>query len=341
MDRNVLTVELMRMVARLGPRNGHTAIHPLREHPMERYSFPLCLYEFDDGVFVIAAERQDLVGAELAAVDGTDIDEVLSAVAPLIGHDNEWTIRARRPDFVVDAAVLRGLDLVGGDRRATFGLRRPNGKVVDLALDAIATGDYLARFDGDFAAERSAPAHLRRIRESHWAGLAADGLAVQVGYNVTLGSTEDLADQVEALAKRSQVGLVVADLRHNRGGDNTTYGPLLHALQRLSDEKRLAVLTSRATFSAAMQLVVDLEQSTPAIFVGEPTGASPNHYGDATAIELPNSGLNAYVATIAWMTGGESDERLTREPDISVTNDSRAFFAGRDPVLDAAVAAIS
>jgi hypothetical protein len=339
-NRSVLTVELMRTLALLGPRNGHSSIHPLGNHPTAPYAYPLRLFEFDDGVFVVAAERREFVGTELVAVDGADVVDVLRAVTPLIAHDNEWNIRARRPTFTVQASVLRGLGLVDDDRQATFRLRFPSGSVSELTLEAIAVADYPARLGADPLPERPGPAYLRRRLAWHWAEPAADGRAVHVGYNVTRGDVEEFAHQVEALASTSRVELIVLDLRHNSGGDNRTYRPLLTSLERLATEKRLAVLTSRATFSAAMQFVVDLERNTPAVFVGEPTGGSPNQYGDATAVELPNIGLNAYVATIAWMTAGESDERLTREPDIRVVHDSTTFFAGDDPTLDAAVAAV-
>ena len=82
------------------------------------------------------------------------------------------------------------------------------------------------------------------------------------------------------------------------------------------------MLTSRTTFSAAMQLVVELERETTATFVGEPTGGSPNHYGDAIVVELPNVGLNVDVATIAWMTAAPPTTVYAREPDIRVANES-------------------
>jgi hypothetical protein len=339
-DRSTLTVELMRMLALLGPRNGHTAIYPLDDHPIRGDAYPLRLYEFDDGVFVVGAERSTLVGAELLAVNGVDINELLRDVTPLIAHDNEWTIRDRRPTFVVSTSVLRGLGVLEDDRRATFRLRAPNAAAVDVTLDAIAVGDYRLGLDsGDWFPDRPWPVHFRRLlrNERHWVERTADGRAVHVGYNVTRGDIEEFAREVETLFRSPSVGVVVLDLRHNGGGDNRTYRPLLESLERLGNEKRLAVLTSRVTFSAAMQFVVDLEHRTPATFVGEPTGGSPNCYGDATAVELPNNGLNAYVATIAWMTAGDSDERLAREPDIPVRQASSAFFAGDDPVLDTAV----
>src|SRR5580765_5091243 len=141
-NRSALAVELMRTIALLGPRNGHTAIHPLDDHPMPDHAYPLVLHEFEDGVFVIAAENRDLVGAELVAVEGVDITDVLRAVTPLVAYDNEWTIRARRPFFVVNASVLRGLGLVEDGSRATFRLRRPNASTVDRELDAVPAGDY-------------------------------------------------------------------------------------------------------------------------------------------------------------------------------------------------------
>ena len=285
-NRSALAVELMRTIALLGPRNGHTAIHPLDDHPMPSGAYRLALHEFEDGVFVIAAENRDLVGAELVAVDGVDITDVLRAVTPLVAHDNEWTIRARRPTFVVCAAVLRGLGLVDDDSRVTFRLRRPNAPTVDVELDAVSAGDYRDGIASGDWFPTFGVSYLRRRNEWHWAEPTADGHVVHVGYNVTRGDVSGFARDVDALAASARARLVVLDLRLNGGGDNRTYQPLLtiDATARAT-RTRLAVLTSRVTFSAAMQLVVDLEQTTPAIFVGEPTGGSPNQYGDAIVVE--------------------------------------------------------
>ncbi len=339
-DRSLLIVELMRMLALLGPRNGHSVIFPLDDHPTARRAYPLWLSEFEDGIFVVGSARHDLVGAELVGIGGSDVGDILPAVTPLVAHDNEWTIRARRPAFLVDAFVLRGLGVIDDVGRTNFRLRAPDGSVVHARFEAMAVGDYLAQVASPGWSSQPQPAHLRRRNEWHWVDRTSDGRAIHIGYNVTLGDIAGFAQEVAALAAEPGTRLVVLDLRLNGGGDNRTYGPLLESLKRLGTDKRIAVLISRATFSAAMQFVIDLEQQTAAVFVGEPTGGSPNHFGDATLFQLTNSGLNAHVATIAWTTAGKDDKRLTREPDILVTYESGPFFSGEDPTLITALAEV-
>jgi len=339
-DRSLVIVELMRMLALLGPRNGHSVIFPLEDHLTARRAFPLGLYEFEDGIFVVGSARRDLVGAELVGIGGSEVGDIVSAVTPLVAHDNEWTIRARRPAFLEDACVLGGLGVIEGIGRTNFRLRAPDGSVVHAAFEPMAVGDYLAEaMNPDWSPQRQ-PTYLRRRNELHWVDRTADGRAVHIGYNVTLGDIAEFAQQVTSFAAEPGTRLVVLDLRLNGGGDNRTYGPLLESLKRLTTDKRIAVLISRETFSAAIQFVIDLEEQTSAVFVGEPTGGSPNHFGNATMVQLPRSGLNAHVATFAWTTAGDDDERLTREPDILVTRESGPFFSGEDPTLITALAEV-
>jgi hypothetical protein len=54
--------------------------------------------------------------------------------------------------------------------------------------------------------------------------------------------------------------------------------PLIHRLIRcdtINQWGKLFVVIGRRTFSAAMNLAVDLERHTRALFVGEPTGGAP------------------------------------------------------------------
>ena len=323
-DRSRAIVELMRLGALLGDRNGHTGILPLREHPRPFSAYPVQLHEFEDGVFVVAADSPQLVGRELVAVAGTPLAEVMAAVTPLVPRDNEWTTRARRPHFIAVAEVLVGLGFIDrvGSAAFRFGGRDAG---VEVELEP-----------------RPAPEALRVLEQPRATcriDAIADGRVLHLAYNVTRGDTSKFATEIARVARTTGADALVLDLRHNAGGDNTTYRPLLELLETWSvnQAKKLTVLISRVTFSAAMQLVIDLEQRTPAVFVGEPTGASPNHYGDAVSLELEECGVIARVATISWTTAGVADERTTKEPDLHVGVESAAFFAGEDPVLAASL----
>ncbi len=114
---------------------------------------------------------------------------------------------------------------------------------------------------------------------------------------------------------------------------------LLDALRRASKTERIVVLISRMTFSAAENFATDLERVAHPIFVGEPSGGSPNLYGDTANTLLPASGVELRVAEIYWQKSTADDPRIAIDPQVPVSLSSEAFFAGRDPVLAAAVGA--
>jgi hypothetical protein len=102
----------------------------------------------------------------------------------------------------------------------------------------------------------------------------------------------------------------------------------------------VTVIAGRSTFSAASQLLSELRASAGDAIrvVGEPTGGAPNMFGDGRRIELPASGLTATIATRSW-TPNPADTNLAIEPDVPVSVRWADFAAGRDPALDAALAA--
>lgn len=133
---------------------------------------------------------------------------------------------------------------------------------------------------------------------------------------------------------------VVLDLRHNGGGNNFTYPPLLEAVQQISAERPgvLRVLTDRVTFSAASNLATEIEQTTDAVFVGEPMGGGLNFWNDVQFYPMPHLPIpmRVGISTIYWEKSTPDDQRLTIEPEIAVPSLAADYFEGRDPVLEAA-----
>lgn len=344
---NQLLVELMRFTTLLGERDGHSGIFPLNSgHKRVLHLFPLYLYKFSDGLFVVSAPgRRALVGSKLLAIDGIPADELEQAVRPLVPRDNEATRTDRFMSFMLTAEVLQGLGLRLGSGPARFTLQKPGAAAQDVTLAPVTASAYLRLMTPEFPSfvyalpKRPQPLYLRRRGDDHYVTTIDRGRAIFVGYNFTLGSTGPDARKLARLLKSRKVRRVVVDVRLNPGGDNHTYVPLLKVLRSKAVNRpgRLFVLISRSTFSAAANFITELDRKTKAVFVGETSGGAPNLYGDVAAVDLPTAGVTVNVAAVYWQLGAASDPRNAIEPDVPVALGSSAFFRGKDPVLAAAL----
>ena len=139
------------------------------------------------------------------------------------------------------------------------------------------------------------------------------------------------------MSRDQRVRRIVIDIRLNGGGNNTTYWGLISALRhpRINRPGKLRLLIGRRTFSAAGNFAADVDKRTRARLFGEPTGGAPSQWGDSAPIELPSIGLVA--STAVEFVGEETDTRVTTLPNVSVATAAADFFAGRDPVLAAAL----
>ena len=192
--------------------------------------------------------------------------------------------------------------------------------------------------------KRAQPLMQSRRDEAFWYHVVSDSQTLYVQYNQvgSTGAQGTLADFAAALDEyldTHDVARVVVDVRHNMGGDNTTYAPLLAVLHdhpKLKQPGKLFLITGRTTFlSAAANFSTDVERKTDAIFVGEGMGGSPNLYGDTFESTLPNSKLQVRTSAHESIKSTPDDKRLTIEPQIPITLSSADYFAERDPVFDA------
>jgi hypothetical protein len=350
-----LLVGLMRLAALPGDGNGHGGIFPGDpEHRRRLHLLPLRLYTFPGGTYVVdEAGLHGLVGTRLTAVAGVPWDEVADRVRPLVPHDNASSLRGLLPHYALTAEVLDGLGITDGVGPTELTFARRDGSTTTATLTPISASRYVARFADPHVGHypsllprrKPEPLYLRNSGRDLWVGLLGNGRVIYVGYNTIFTpilEVAGVADRITALARRPKVDRIVVDLRVNGGGDNTTYGPLLQALEqrRIDRPGHLYVLIGRATFSAAANLASDIDHYTRAIFVGEPTGGGVKIYGDAESVVLPHVGLDVRIPHRHWDFGkGPADHRLAVEPDIPVPVTVGDFLTGRDPALAAALTA--
>jgi hypothetical protein len=334
-------VELMRLVARLtrGGRDGHTLVWPQRARAL-----PLRLHHFEDGWFVVAADDAfgEWVGAELVGVGGVPVEKACARLAPLLTCDNEWNRRAKLAEALACAEMLVGVDLGTDPTRVRVELARADER---HALELPCGPRHPCGAIG--LPERGGALWLRGREQAFRMEVLEAERALYVQYNEVTAraaggrTLSDFAAELVRTFEERELAKVILDVRSNGGGDNTTFGPLITALRSPALDRPgvLYGLVGRHTFSAAGNFAAVLERDTHATLVGEPTGGAPNQFGDAVTVTLPHHPeILVRIATRTHTFVAADDPRLAVEVDLAVPLSSADYFAGRDPVLAAALA---
>ena len=335
-------VGLMRLWARLSvERDGHQFAF-LAENADEPI-LPLRVYEFEEGVFITAAmdEHADLAGTRLVAVGGHPIADVLAALEPLVPRDGPATVPAFRPIYLLKVAVLRGLGLVGdGDVELTV---EDAGATRSVSVVPVSPAEF-ADWAGWLAYTGLPPRDGLRATEQRdetiWVEHLPEG-AIYLRYPAVFDIPQATIDEFDAMAADHQDERIIIDLRQNPGGDNHNYANLLSHLTSPEIDRpgRLIVLTDRVTFSAAANFTTEIEQKTGATFIGEAPGGGLNFWDDVTWEHLDDYVVPMRVAISVryWEKSTPDDPRLTIDPNLAVPTRAADYFAGRDPVLEAAL----
>lgn len=298
--------------------------------------FPLRL-SYADGQYVVvltAPGNRELLGASLIAINDHDIGEAIAAMAPLVNAENDSNRKMRMSTFLLMPQLLEAQGLAS-DGESVLRFRTPDGETVERNLQAATEppGADWPLLPTQATVPDDVPSRTLWT-ETLDGGLVYTRLsAIEDAEGYTI---DQLAADVETALAATPSPTLVIDLRGNTGGDNTLIDPIVRLAvrdRRLWQPGRLFVLIDGWTFSAAMNLANALQRWTPALFVGSPTGASPNSYGDARPLALPNSGLSARISTLYWQDAGPQDQRPAIRPDLPAPRTQAGLIGGTDEAM--------
>lgn len=335
-----VAIGLSRMLAPLGW--GHTGLW--LGFPGSRVDFrplPLRLWAFPEGIFVTSTGpgHEDLAGAEVVAFAGTPAAEALARVAGARSGESVMEQLWFGPYALSLPATLAGLGLQRESDRATLTFRLPDGSTITRTLSAVDPAE--PRWSLDPPPHRAAPRFLRNTAESHWLETLPEHRAVYVQLNRVQPDPDEtlprFGERLREVLRASGARHLILDLRHNNGGNTFTYVELLRTVVAFSVEEgqRVFVLVGRTVYSAAANLAADLERLARPVFVGEPTSATGNQWGDESLFVLPYSGITGAVAGVRWQLSHPWDRRRSIVPQVPVALSAAAYFRGEDPAFDA------
>lgn len=349
LDKQIPTLEghqivagLMRLTAMIG--DGHTGF---RWGPMAAEGvLPVGFYWFEDGIFVrrVAPSESEILGAKLVEVGGVPVDSAIERLKPMIWRDNEMGVKSAAPIYLSVPRILHAAGLSTAKNAGTFTFEKDGKRFTKTLSPAAKLADLWSKPEGwidAMAAAGTRPLFAREPQNRFWFTIAPESKTLYVQFNEVLDKPEEtVADFFARVFKEAEdkpVERLVLDMRLNGGGNNYLNIPIITGAirSRLNVKGKFFVIIGRETFSAAQNTVNDLEKYTNAIFVGEPTGASPNHFGDARRFTLPNSKFQVQASTLWWQDMDPRDERKWKAPDVAADMAFSDYRAGRDPAMEA------
>ena len=344
MTEDEIVVGLMKIVAKV--RDGHTNV--IARPYFRSGVYPIGFYLFNDGLYVrkAAANYSDMLGGKVLRIGKMSAADALVALGKVSFADNEMGVNQFAPLLMSVPEVLAGLKIIEEKQKLDVVVEK-DGKQRSFTVAPTGSSEMLRHGlpDAVDAAAKTtqSPLYLRDPRNLYWYEYLKDQKILYVKHN-EIGNKPD--EPVDAFYRRvfefvdaNPVDKFVLDLRNNGGGNNGLNIPVVVGLIRSKINRRgkLFVITGRETFSAAQNLVNQIEKYTEAIFVGEPTAGHPNHYGDNRPFTLPNSGLTVRASTLWWQDLDPRDAREWTAPEIAAELSFSDYKAGRDPALQAVI----
>ena len=301
--------------------------------------YPVWMYRFPEGWFVVRATDESLVGSRLTAIGATPVAAIETALRPLVPSDNESGELTGIQDVLSTMEFLHGLGFVHDPDKPAFSFEKADGSsvTVDLApedTDSAWVGGLIGYLVGD------ADDAVKRRGEAVWTRLDKPTKTFVLSYNDY--TENDLGPAIEAMTHSLDDGSavrVVVDMRYIRGGNGGLALPLIQALEndkRINRVGGLTVLIGRENASAGTVVAGALDRETKAVLIGEPTPArADNFLCSCMDIKLSNT---EWVVSIPTEYLANGDKRDAVVPDVPIALSAADYFAGRDPALGLALA---
>ena len=349
---NELVLEVIKIMVKVG--DGHSWAFPPPDKLDFKNSLPLLLYQFKEGLYVIAGDPKykELLGNQVIEYAGIPVDRFKAIFDPYIFRDNQMAILVRIPYLLRTPGYLKTLNLIKDAEVIDLKVKDLKGNVKTVAVTTDTTQpniwNILPNPDSWINFQQTLPGnlplYLKDMKTEHWWELMPDKKTVYCQLNKIRNSqNQSFAQFAERLFKffdSTGAEKLVLDMRWNNGGNTGLILPLINGInshKTINKRGNFFVIIGRRTYSAAQNTATMLERFTNPIFVGEPTGSSPNFVGEERPLVLPYSKMIINVSNLFWQTSWPTDKRTWIAPTIYAPPTFESFKANRDTALEAII----
>lgn len=304
-------LSLMRLLAL--PANGHTRLIPNDAISV----LPLRFVAIGTATRLLDAtsEYSEAIGGELISINGVPAGEIeRSAETYLAGTPQ----RKRVIGAILFAwpGALQRLGVSSGSDKITYKIRDIAGRMSELSLDAAnlgPTSTFYPRNEHGKADASWLPRPYCRVKD-----FGQSGMLMILPSFFDPGETELSSAIVEAAERvRSRPGSpLLIDVRGNTGGDFLRTMPLIDAISRGSEDRRVSLLVDKFTFSAAVVFaaIMKYRLGERLVLIGEEMGDGLTFFAEGGTIDLASSGaVVRYSTAFHDWAGGRIDETTPAE----------------------------
>jgi tetratricopeptide (TPR) repeat protein len=344
-----IVIEMMKLTAAVG--DGHTMIYAFFERPELLDNIPIEFAFFEEGLFIVAADLRfsDLLGTRVIRFGDRSVAEVSQALDPLISRDNPAAPQVMGPMRMRNVPLLAGLGLIPDPRHVSLTVQDEGGKLRTVTLPADSNVPSRKLWDGYPQNWRRLvdtlpaplPLYLKNPYKDYWFEYLPDRKTVYLQWNHIHSDPVEPIDKfferVAQFVQEHPVDKLTLDMRWNNGGDTGLVPPVLESLIRdvkIDQPGKLFVIVGHRTFSAAQNAVTMIARFTPAIFVGDTTGSSPNFIGEDVALQLPYSKLMVSISDLYWQSSWPTDYRAWIPPLIYSPPSFAEYRQNQDRALE-------
>jgi len=336
LDIYSIVMEIARIVAAVG--DAHTAVSLPRNNRL-----PLECYWFQEGIFITATvpEFENLLHHKVVKIDGMPIDSVIERLSGIVSHENRSFLMAQLPDYLICADILFGLDISRDSKSVKITVENLSSEQRDVLIPTIKYEEWRPGALQETGTSDELPLYRRNRDEYFWSEFAVEKRLLYINYNhckdMPTRTVREFSRQlIKDIKSNADIQSMVIDLRNNSGGNSELFKGFLKWLStfgRLNRQGRLFVIVGRDTFSSALLNTFYLRFNTHAVFLGEPTGGKPNHYGEVKYLSLNSSGLYIRYST-KYYEFGDDDSLPSFMPDVAFAVNFADYSQNIDPCID-------